>query len=105
MTRRIIRRPRACIDLIDLSDYIGRDSLPAAERFLAAIETTLTFLVRHPDYGVPVGLSNNRLSGIRACRIDGFPNHLIFYLANDEHIEVVRLLHGSQDWLSVLGRD
>ena len=40
---------------------------------------------------------NPRLTGLRVWRIQGFPNHLIFYRPVDDGIEVIRVLHGARD--------
>ena len=38
-----------------------------------------------------------RFAGLRVWRIQGFPNHLIFYRPIDGGIEVVRVLHAARD--------
>jgi toxin ParE1/3/4 len=39
---------------------------------------------------------------LRIWRIDGFPNHLIFYRPIEGGIEIVRVLHGARDIDAVL---
>ena len=46
--------------------------------------------------------SNPLLAGLRIWRIDGFPNHLIFYRPIEGGIEIVRVLHGVRDIGAVL---
>jgi len=40
---------------------------------------------------------NRRLIGLRVLRVQGFPNHLAFYLERHNSIEIVRVVHGARD--------
>ena len=88
---------RARTDIVELAVYIGRDSIGAANRFLDATDETFAALTRQPFLGAVYPTKNPRLHGIRAVRMKRFPNHLAFYFARPDGIEVVRVLHGAQD--------
>ena len=64
MTARILRRPKAAQDAEDIADYIAKDSLEAAIRFLENTELTLAKLGASPGSGAPLGeLSLRRYYG------------------------------------------
>jgi toxin ParE1/3/4 len=95
----IRRRPHAITAIIDQAEYIGQDSLSAAERFLDATEATLRELEAIPCL-VPwqaLVSEDPRLADLRIRRVVGFRNHLIFYRPIDGGIEVVHLLHAARD--------
>jgi toxin ParE1/3/4 len=96
-------RPSADLDLDGLAEYLARAaSLEIALRFYDAAASTFANLARMPGVGERRESSNPRLAGLRVWRIDGFPNHLIFYRLVDDGIEIVRVLHGARDIDSVL---
>jgi len=45
------------------------------------------------------------LAGMRKWRVKDFDNHLIFYLPRPDGVSIVRVLHGSRDWWTLLGID
>ena len=73
-------RPRARLDVVELSARIGGDSVTAANRFLDAAEATFAFLAESPKISAVYPTRNDRLRGLRVFRVKGFPNHLVFYL-------------------------
>lgn len=97
MDNRIERTPQARRDLVDLADYIAKDSFDAALRFLDAAEATFEFLARNRGAGQRCGFVGAQLAGIRVWLVDGFRNHLVFYRSTDSGIQVVRVLHGARD--------
>jgi toxin ParE1/3/4 len=97
MKRTYSKRPRARRDLVESYAYIGRENADAAERFLDAAEETIRSVVNMPGLGTPREYLNNRLSGLRSVPIRGFRNWLLFYRVVQEHVEVVRVLHGARD--------
>jgi toxin ParE1/3/4 len=98
----IVRRPRARADLIDLADYLDQVRPSLGDQFLDAAERTFALLERLPGIGAPFPLSNPQLQGLRHYPVQGFPNHIIFYLPTSDGIEVVRVLHGARDLTGVL---
>ncbi len=97
MAARIRRRLKAAQDAENIADYIAKDSLEAAVRFLENTESTLRELANSPAMGSPFESDHAELSNLRFRRVKGFPNHVIFYVAHTDAIEVVRILHGARD--------
>src|SRR5690242_1021016 len=97
MARIINRREEAQTDLYNHATYIARDNLPAAERFLEAAEEAFERLAEMPGMGSVREYKDPALSGMRMWPIPGFTNYLIFYLATEDELEVLRVLHGAQN--------
>ena len=95
MDDRIGIRPRARLDVVELTTYIGKDSVLAANAFLDACEATFEFLADSPQIGGFFPTQNRRIAGLRVFRVKGFPNHLAFYLEHHDGIEIVRVVHGA----------
>ncbi len=93
---RILSQART--DIVELAVYIGQDDINAASRFLDAIDETFALLARQPFIGAKHTTKNSRLEEIRVIRVKKFPNHLTFYMARDNEIEIVRVLHGARDF-------
>ncbi len=55
-----------------------------------------------PGIGSIYHINNPRLVALRKWVVKGFNNHLIFYLVDDDYIEIVRLIHGSRDISQIL---
>ena len=73
-------------------DYIAQDSARAALAQLDEIERQVDMLMQHPDMGRP-----GRRQGTRELVIGRTP-FIAVYRVKGERIEVLRLLHGSQQW-------
>jgi toxin ParE1/3/4 len=101
----IRRRPRAIEALIESAEYIGADSPASAERFLLAADRTFRQLEEMPGMGHIYESNNPKLNGIRVWAVKGFRNHLIFYRAINDGIDVLTVLHGAQDLDNVLPRE
>lgn len=102
MTRIRIRYTRDAVnDLDSIFDYIADDNRKAAARLLERIENSILKLVNNPRLG-SVLLSND-LSLIEPGyrRIIVKP-YIIFYRIGKDEIFIARVLHGRQDWMSLL---
>ena len=97
MPLKILRRIHAADDAEAIADYIGKQSPEAAIRFLLKAESILAFLAENPDLGGRFPLTVPELAAMRVWRVDGFPNHLIFYIRHPAAIEIVRILPGAMD--------
>jgi toxin ParE1/3/4 len=102
MSRTIQRRPQVAFDLIEQADYIARDNLDAALRYLDAAEATFRDLAQQPTLGSRCILDSPRAAGLLRWRVGGFENYLIFYRPIDNGIEIVRVIHGAWDIEAVL---
>lgn len=93
----IIRRPKAAEDVENHAIYIADGSIDAALRFLERAEQTIKGLALFPASGAPFASSVADLTGMRTKLVKDFPNHVVFYIEQEETIEVVRVLRGGQN--------
>jgi toxin ParE1/3/4 len=90
---RIDRRPRARQDLVEIWRYIaGESGEPRADRYLRRLNDVVSYLAQQP-------LMGRKRPEILEEGIRSFPaeSHVIFYIALQDGIELVRVIHGSQD--------
>jgi len=99
----VIKTPQAIFDLVELADYIAKDSLDFAERFLQAAEDTFTFLAQTPEFGQICPAPKAKEAGIRMRAVFGFRNHIVFYRAVAQGVVVVRVIHAARNWEAILG--
>jgi toxin ParE1/3/4 len=101
MTFRVIVRDRATQDLRQQANYIlvmgNRD---AAEKFLESAEYTFNQLATTPHIGKVVVLPH--MLTIRQWRLKNFKEHLIFYMVQEQQVEVLRVLHGARDLENII---
>jgi toxin ParE1/3/4 len=105
MTRRIIIRPKASVDLDEQFAYIAEGNLDAGLSFFDATRQTFSQLAQLPSIGSVYNVRNPRLVGLRKWAVKGFEKHLIFYLEGDECIEIVRLIHAARDISQILAEE
>lgn len=97
MSVRVVKTPRAKIDLAEAAEYIAADNLDAALGFLDAAERDCAFLARTPGAGANRDFLHKDLAEVRSWPIGRFKNDLIFYRPTPKGIEVLRVLHGARD--------
>src|SRR5687768_11846482 len=97
MSVRVLRRLKAAQDAEEIADFLAKDSLETAVRFLENTEATLSGLASSPGVGSPFAADHPQLANLRFRRVKGFPKHMIFYIEHANAIEVVRILHGARD--------
>lgn len=102
---RIVKRPQVYQDLARLSSHIAQQSQKTALRFLTAAEQTFADLANMPEAASPCDVIRQDLAGVRFRHVRGFRKHLIFFRALAGGIEVVRVIHASQDLVTLLGDD
>lgn len=103
MPANVRKSPAARSDLLDHFVWIGRSSVANARRFLRAADEAMERLAEMPEMGGEWESGTPGLAGLRVWPIRRFPRYLIFYKPLADGIEVVRVLHGSQDLESLLG--
>lgn len=81
---------RATQDLIEVAEYIRRESPAAALRVRAAILKTVSLASRHPGAGRLV-----QLSGVRRLVVPRF-RYIIYYTVDENEDEVIGIRHGAR---------
>ena len=98
---RIVRRPRARQDLSEIWRYIADDSgEPRADKYLRRLNDVITYVAQQPLMGY--ARPEIQEEGIRSFVAE---SHVIFYIALADGIELVRVIHGSQDLEKVWAAD
>lgn len=88
---RIVRRPEAETDLLEIWWYIAQDSPHNADKFLDRLQESFFALAGFPQMG------NSRDELITGLRSHSVGNYLVFYFPLEDGIDIVRILHGARD--------
>jgi toxin ParE1/3/4 len=94
---RIVKSPDAERDLEELGYDLAQHSLAASGRFLTAMERAMDLLAQMPELGSPCNFRRPALRGLRMWVPRRFRRYVIYYRSLPDGIEVIRILHGSQD--------
>jgi len=98
--RRAVQKARVfAADFENLfSWYVDKAGAEVAWRFHAALDISLVKLSVRPDLGRPRHFRHPKLRGLRSFPTEHpFGSILIFYRANDEVLDAVRLMHGGRN--------
>ena len=98
----IVQRTQSWIDILNAAERIEIDSANAAERFFDSIDESFDFLARHPEIASLFETQDDRLVGLRIWPMKRFPRHLILYRYREDRIEILRVIHASQDIAPIL---
>lgn len=99
----INKRPIVIQDLISHATNISLENLDASDRFLYSAEATFNVIAQFPAIGRLSNFSHPQLTQVRQYQIKGFTKYIIFYqIQSPEIVEILRVLHGSQDLESIL---
>lgn len=100
-------RPRADRDIDAVADYLADEAgLDTGLRFLTEVYETFALLASQREIGWPCKLGHPRLTTARVFRVSSrFENYLIFYQPYRDRIEILRVLHGSQDLADLFDRE
>ena len=101
----IVKRPAALLDIEEHAWFIFQDNEEAGLRFPFACDATFERLLEAPHIGSARRFRHSRLAGLRQWPVQGFPNHLVFYLPIEDGIEIVRVLHGARDVEHILATE
>ena len=101
--REVLKRPQVRKDIMEQADYLALTSMNASDRFLQAIQKAFRKIAETPGIGSPRDFGDPKLLGLRALLVPGFPKVGIYYLYDDETVEIVRVLHGARDVAGILG--
>lgn len=87
-------------DLVDIAEYIRRDSIPRAHSFVQELLDSCEAISAVP-FSFPL-VPRYRTLGLRR-KVHG--NYLIFYRVGEDRIEVVRIVHGAREIDRLLATD
>ena len=94
---RLIILPAARADLVEIGDFIAQDNPGRALSFLAEIEAKMLEAAERPE-SFPA--RDDVCAGLRSAR---HGRYLIFFLNDDDEVQIVRVLHGARDLPRILG--
>ena len=100
---KIILDPGVEDELWAIWAYIAEDDPEAATRVVEAAHETFKLLASNPELGRRRSFRNPRVRNVRSFRVSGFDNHLIFYRAVEQGIQVLHVYHGAQDLEALFG--
>ncbi len=95
----IIKRPQALSDLAEIWNYIADNSEAQADSFVATIDTKFQTLAKQPGIG---RLRDELAAGLRSLPVG---RYVIFYLSLADGVEIIRVLHGSRDIVTIFHDD
>lgn len=88
---RVLTKPEADNDLLDIWLFIAQDSPNNADHFLERIRDKFWGLAESPEIG------SNRSTLKEGLRSYPIGSYLIFYFPLTDGVEIVRVLHGARD--------
>ena len=102
---RYVLRPRTERDLDAQALYYASEAgSELGHRFLVAAHETIANLAIHPRMGWPSRLERASLKELRIFRVKGFEKILILYLPLPNGVEILRVVHGSQNLQALIRR-
>jgi toxin ParE1/3/4 len=93
---RLFFSPVSREDLNGIFDHIAADNPAAAKSFVQRVKTTCQRLSRFPRMGV---LREDLAPGVRCLPVGSY---LVFYRQVEHRVEIIRVLHGSRDYLGLV---
>jgi toxin ParE1/3/4 len=95
---RYVVLPQADEDLEDQAFYYATQASPQlGHRFLVAAHDTFALVATHPEMGWHSSLKHHALRDLRVFRVTNFERILILYRPYNDHVEIVRVVHGSRN--------
>lgn len=91
MTSKFRKRSQADADLDSIWSYIAADNIKAADNLIARIGTVFEMLVQNPLAG---RARADLAQGLRSFVVG---NYIVFYFAQSDGIEIVRIMNVRQD--------
>lgn len=98
MARKVVFRPLAEADLVELDAYVAEESPDRAREFVLAIKSRIMALADFPDLG---RAADDIAPGLRVLAFDR--RVTIAYLVTPATVEVVRLSYRGRDFDALLG--
>lgn len=93
---KVVFRPEAEIDLIEIALYIGEDDVRRAQTMVARLRKRSELLSKHPEAGRPRKELGEDLRGLFERP------YLLLYRILPDAVEIVAILHAARDLPSAL---
>ncbi len=93
---KVVRRPQAIIDLIEIADYIAQNNPETVDLFFDAFDSTMMRLKQTPKIGSLRTVK--AVPNLRMWFVRGFEKNLIFYTENKNTIVITRIINSSRDY-------
>ena len=106
MSARYVVRPKADQDLDERAYYFATNASPdVGHRFLVAAHETFALLATQPEMGWHPRLDHSVLRSLRVFRVSGFEKIIVLYRPHSNGVEILRVIHGSQDVAALVRRE
>jgi toxin ParE1/3/4 len=92
----LVIRPRAKQDILLAAQYIADFNPSAARQWRYTMHAACRALSTMPGMGHPVVNLSNKI------RMFSKGNYLIFFVADEDKVEIVRVLHAARDWTKLI---
>jgi plasmid stabilization system protein ParE len=87
-------------DLMEIARHIGRDDIPTARRFTAALRKRAHAIGCNPRlYPLAEGFE------AAAVRRRLYRGYLILYVERESRVEVLHIVHAARDWSQLIEQD
>jgi plasmid stabilization system protein ParE len=83
---------------------LEEDNLAVAQRFLAAVQATVSKICQRPGIGVRKLIENPKLAGLRSWPVAGFTSIRIYYLVAGNTLRVIRVSAREKRYQSHVGK-
>jgi toxin ParE1/3/4 len=97
--------PAAEDDLSEIGDYFDERNDTLSQRFYERFWKTVQMLTSSPNLGERCRFRNPAVKGMRVWQVDGFSNYLIFYRPKDDELQILRVIHGSRNYIAIFEHD
>jgi toxin ParE1/3/4 len=106
VSARYLVLPKADQDLEDQAFYLATEGSPTVgHRFLVSAHKTFSLLATQPRLGWCPHLNVPELKSLRLFRVSGFEKMLVLYRPLSDGVEILRVIHGSRNLLTLLRRE
>jgi len=92
-------------DIEEIGLYFARQAPEVEGRFYLAFNKTICQLVTSPFLGERCRFRNPKTKGMRVWQVSSFSNYLIFYRPKGDTLQVLRVIHGARDYMTIFEND
>jgi len=101
MNYRLVPSAQADHDTFEIACYLSEQREDLGFRFYDSIDTTYQKIIKNPLWKGVGPFRKPEARNIRICPVKGFSNYLIFYRVVSDRIEILRVLHGARNYMSI----